>query len=112
MSRGREQAAADFAARHRVYLVLKGPAVIAAPDGRRMVNPTGNCGMAKGGSGDVLSGMLVSLLGPEPCADGRLLRAVVPLDGPGTAPGTWSAGHDPVGPAGPHSCRSAGRVTE
>ena len=64
LSRGREQAAADFAARHGVYLVLKGPGtVIAAPDGRRMVNSTGNCGMAKGGSGDVLSGMLVSLLG-------------------------------------------------
>ena len=64
LSRGRERAAADFAARHGVYLVLKGPGtVIAAPDGRRMVNSTGNCGMAKGGSGDVLSGMLVSLLG-------------------------------------------------
>ena len=33
------------------------------PGTGRMVNSTGNCGMAKGGSGDVLSGMLVSLLG-------------------------------------------------
>ncbi len=64
LSRGRERAAADFAARHGVYLVLKGPGtVIAAPDGRRMVNSTGNCGMAKGGSGDVLSGVVLALLG-------------------------------------------------
>ena len=63
LSRGREQAAADFAARHGVYLVLKGPGtVIAAPDGRRMVNSTGNCGMAKGGSGDVLTGLIAALL--------------------------------------------------
>ena len=61
---GRERAAADFAREHGVYLVLKGPGTIAAaPDGRCMRNPTGNCGMAKGGSGDVLAGMLVSLLG-------------------------------------------------
>ena len=64
LSPGRERAAADFAREHGVYLVLKGPRTIAAaPDGRCMRNPTGNCGMAKGGSGDVLAGMLVSLLG-------------------------------------------------
>ena len=37
--------------------------MVAAPDGRYAVNTTGNDGMAKGGSGDVLAGMLVSLLG-------------------------------------------------
>lgn len=64
LSTGRETAAADFAKTHGVYLVLKGHrTVIAAPDGRLAVNTTGNSGMAKGGSGDVLSGMLVSLLG-------------------------------------------------
>ena len=36
---------------------------MAAPDGRIAVNTTGNSGMAKGGSGDVLSGMILSLLG-------------------------------------------------
>ena len=61
---GREAAAADFARRHGCVLVLKGPGtVVAAPDGRVLVNTTGNCGMAKGGSGDVLAGMILSLLG-------------------------------------------------
>ena len=37
--------------------------MVAAPDGRVMVNTTGNNGLAKGGSGDILSGMMLSLLG-------------------------------------------------
>lgn len=47
-----------------MYLILKGHrTIVAAPDGRLAVNTTGNSGMAKGGSGDILSGMVVSLLG-------------------------------------------------
>jgi len=64
LTENREADAARFAREHGVVLVLKGKnTVIAAPDGRIAVNPTGNCGMAKGGSGDVLSGMILSLLG-------------------------------------------------
>lgn len=64
LSWGREGAAADFAARHGCVLVLKGPeTVVADPDGRLLVNTTGNSGMAKGGSGDVLSGMIAALIG-------------------------------------------------
>lgn len=64
LSRGREAAAAEFSQKYGVYLILKGHrTLIADPEGRLAVNNTGNCGMAKGGSGDVLSGMLVSLLG-------------------------------------------------
>ena len=64
LSRGRIDGAADFAVKYGVYLVLKGhETVVAAPDGRLAVNTTGNSGMAKGGSGDVLAGMIVSLLG-------------------------------------------------
>lgn len=64
LSAGREQAAADFARRHGCVLALKGPGtLVAAPDGRILYNPTGNCGLAKGGSGDVLAGMVLSLIG-------------------------------------------------
>lgn len=60
----RARAAADFAACHNCVMVLKGPGtLVAAPDGRVLQNTTGNCGMAKGGSGDILAGMLLSLLG-------------------------------------------------
>ena len=64
LSKGREAAAAAFSEKHGVYLVLKGHrTVVAAPDRRVAVNSTGNSGMAKGGSGDVLAGMILSLLG-------------------------------------------------
>ena len=60
----REKAAADFARAHGCVVVLKGHRTITAfPDGATFVNTTGNPGMAKGGSGDVLAGMLLSLLG-------------------------------------------------
>ena len=64
LSAGREAAAAAFSEKYGVYLVLKGHrTVVAAPDGRLAVNGTGNSGMAKGGSGDILSGVVLSLLG-------------------------------------------------
>ena len=63
LSRGREAAAAAFSRKYGVYLVLKGHrTLVADPEGRLAVNETGNSGMAKGGSGDVLAGMIVSLL--------------------------------------------------
>jgi len=61
---GRIAAARAFAQAHGCILVLKGHCTVtAAPDGRVWLNTTGNSGMAKGGSGDVLGGMLLSLLG-------------------------------------------------
>ncbi len=62
--RDRIEAARAFAGEHGCILVLKGHrTIVAAPDGRIAINTTGNSGMAKGGSGDVLSGMILSLLG-------------------------------------------------
>lgn len=64
LSPGREEAALAAARELGCVLVLKGPGTItAAPDGRARRNTTGNCGMAKGGSGDILSGMIASLIG-------------------------------------------------
>ena len=63
---GRLEAARDFARAHRCILVLKGHRTITAgPDGRVFLNTSGNPGMARGGSGDVLSGVITSLLGQK-----------------------------------------------
>jgi NAD(P)H-hydrate epimerase len=67
----------QFAEKYRVYLVLKGyRTLIANPRGKVYINPTGNPGMASGGSGDVLSGMIASLIIQEKDVLGATLAAV------------------------------------
>ena len=59
----RENTACQYAEKWNAVVVLKGcRTVVAAPDGRVCTNPTGNPGLARGGSGDVLAGMTAALL--------------------------------------------------
>ena len=54
--------AAAMAKRYGCYIVLKGPVdVVAEPSGKLSVNKTGNAGMTKGGTGDVLAGLIAAL---------------------------------------------------
>lgn len=67
----------EFAAKYGVIVVLKGyRTLIASPDGRVFVNPTGNPGMATGGAGDVLGGLIASQVIQEKDFLGAVVSAV------------------------------------
>lgn len=58
--RDRVDAVREFATKFNVILVLKGErALIGSPDGRVVINPTGNAGLGKAGNGDTLTGIIV-----------------------------------------------------
>ena len=60
----RVKTATDAAKRWNAHVILKGShTIVAAPDGRMFVNTTGNAGLSKGGSGDVLTGVLAAMTG-------------------------------------------------
>jgi NAD(P)H-hydrate epimerase len=78
----RLEMARSFARRYSVTLVLKGArTLIAHPDGRVAVNTTGNPAMAKGGSGDLLTGLIAGLLAQYPHDVAGAVEAAVYLHG-------------------------------
>ncbi len=78
----RLQAARDFSEKHAVTLVLKGArTLIAHPDGTVAVSTTGNPAMAKGGSGDLLTGIVAGLLAQYRIDTARAVEAAVYFHG-------------------------------
>ena len=71
-----------YATAHSVTLVLKGQrTLLAFPDGRVWINPTGTPAMGTGGSGDILTGMIAGFLAQFPLQPDRALAAAVYLHG-------------------------------
>jgi NAD(P)H-hydrate epimerase len=67
IQRDRINVARAFAKEHGVILVLKGDrTIVASPSGGAWVNPTGNPGMATGGTGDILTGIVAGMLAQNP----------------------------------------------
>jgi NAD(P)H-hydrate epimerase len=78
----RISAARDLATSRSVIVVLKGErTLIAFPDGRVWINPTGSPAMAKGGTGDILTGMIAGLLAQFPHDAERAIAGAVYLHG-------------------------------
>jgi NAD(P)H-hydrate epimerase len=74
--------ARSFATEHKLTLVLKGwRTLIAHRDGRIAVNTSGNPAMAKGGSGDILTGIIAAMLAQFPEDIARAVEAAVTLHG-------------------------------
>ena len=70
----------EFAQSRKVVVVLKGErTLIAFPDGRIWINPTGSPAMATGGTGDILTGMVSGLLAQFPDDADRAIAAAVYL---------------------------------
>jgi NAD(P)H-hydrate epimerase len=81
VERDRVGVARRVATTYGVHVVLKGAAsVVGHPDGRVFLNPTGNPGMASGGTGDVLTGVVGAFLA-RGLAPGDALAAAVYLHG-------------------------------
>jgi hydroxyethylthiazole kinase-like uncharacterized protein yjeF len=82
IQRDRVNVARKFAQEHELILVLKGDrTVVANPDGGAWINPTGNPGMATGGTGDILTGIIAGMLAQNPQRAFEAVIAAVYLHG-------------------------------
>jgi NAD(P)H-hydrate epimerase len=82
IQRDRINVARQFAQDHGIILVLKGDrTIIAGPHGEAWVNTTGNPGMATGGTGDILTGMVAGMLAQHPKQAFQAVLAAVYLHG-------------------------------
>jgi len=82
IQRDRVNVAREFAQKHGLILVLKGDrTIVAGPDGEAWVNPTGNPGMATGGTGDILTGIVSGLIAQFPKRPFEAVLAAVYLHG-------------------------------
>jgi yjeF C-terminal region, hydroxyethylthiazole kinase-related/yjeF N-terminal region len=82
IQRDRINVARSFAKEHALILVLKGDrTIVAKPDGEAWVNATGNPGMATGGTGDILTGIVAGMLAQNPQHDFEAVLAAVYLHG-------------------------------
>ncbi|MCU1286998.1 MAG: hypothetical protein JWO13_3348 [Acidobacteriales bacterium] len=74
--------ARQYAREHNLYVVLKGDhTVVAEPGGRVWINNTGNPGMATGGTGDILTGIIAGLIAQRPADIATAIIAGVYLHG-------------------------------
>ena len=74
--------AREFACERQVHLVLKGyRTLLAFPDGRVWINPTGSPAMATGGTGDILTGLIAGFLAQFPRQPEQAIAAAVYLHG-------------------------------
>lgn len=82
VQRDRINVARSFAREHELIVVLKGDrTVIASPTGEAWINTTGNPGMATGGTGDILTGMIAGMLAQNPRSEFQAVLAAVYLHG-------------------------------